>query len=252
MLQTISLTFILTAGLGVAPLMPGQGITTFGSDQPGHYQVTKDAAREFGFTIQAQRLLADASMDPDYYAWGEASAHGQTANDEQGNQSVTEAEAVEQFYAWLDDKLARVKQELAAGRPRNALYWLGYSMHAVEDLSPHQGITNAQHAWLSSSGQNPDERPEAVSQARIFARQYLWSVWDKLGDQDWNTLRQLTPSLLSDSEKDKLIGHGWDLSLGELLTYKAQGEHFKQQSSHTGIDWDTPKVLKGYFARHGQ
>lgn len=248
MLSTLSLKFALTASLGIAPLMSGHGIGAIGSDYPGHYQVTEDVAREFGFSRPAQLMLADAVMDPDFYAWNEPAAHAQTANDAQGKVSETEAQAIKHLYAWLDDKVAKIEQNLQAGHTREALYWLGYGLHAVEDLAAHQGVTNAQHSYLSASGQNPDLRPAALTEAHDYARRFLFALWDKLGDSRWKLLLHEQSGLLSDREKDALIGHGWDLSIPALLVYKAMGELYQAQpeARRSKIHWDTLKVIQGY------
>lgn len=248
MLQTMTLKLALILPLGVAPLMSGQGFLFVGNDQPGHYQVTEDVAREFGFSRPAQLLLADAVIDPDFYEWRDAAAHAQTDNDPQGKQSETEATAIRDLSAWLNHKLGKVSQNLQTGHTREALYWLGYSLHAVEDLAAHEGITNAQHAFLSATDHNPDLRPEALIQARAFAKKFLWAVSDKLGAQNWKRLLEAQFPPLSGGEKDLLIGHNWDLSLGELLLYKAQGDFYKTQRQRSEIAWDTNKVLDSYLA----
>ncbi|HEY9844356.1 MAG: hypothetical protein ACAI44_14725 [Candidatus Sericytochromatia bacterium] len=246
-LSILSLKLALGVSLGILPLMSGKGFLFVGNNQPGHFQVTEDTAREFGFSQSARRLMADASMDPDFYEWSHSAAHAQTGNDTQGVPNESEAQAVAHLYAWLDDKLAHVEQSLQAGQPRAALYWLGYSLHAVEDLSPHQGISNAQHAYLSAIGQNPDLNPAALTLAHRFAWQYLWGVRDKLGDAAWTQLIHFQGLPLSGPEKDKLLGHTWDISLGEVMTYQSQGDYYKSLAQRPEIHWDAPKVLEGYI-----
>lgn len=245
----LSLNFLLTAALGVAPLMSGQGFFFIGLGQPGHYQVTEDVALAFGFARPAQLLLADAVMDPDFYEWDHAAAHAQTGNDEQGRQSETQPEAVKHLYAWLDDKVIRVQERLRAGQPREALYWLGYGLHAIEDLAAHQGITNGEHSYLSAIEQNPDLRPQALEEARRFAYRFLWVLRDKLGEADWKRLLHDQAGPLGPREKDALIGHGWDLSLPALLVYKAQGDFYHRQAERSQIHWNTDQVLSGYLER---
>lgn len=249
--MSVLLKLALMTTLSWAPLMAGKRLIFFLPAKPGHYQVTEDLAREFGFSRPAQRLLADAAMDPDYYDWKQAAAHAQTSNDLQGKQSETQEEAKEQLYAWLDDKLDKVQAQLQLGHPREALYWLGYSLHAIEDLASHQGITNAEHSYLSAMGHNPDLQPGVLNRAHDLSKAYLWAVWDKLGDPAWKTLLHESQGPLNTLEKEQLLGHGWDINLGEMLIYRAQGKFYAHQQSaqRSQINWDSTQIIKAYLAR---
>jgi len=145
----------------------------------GHYEVTHTAAlrAQVGgkrvFSNAAADLLADASQDPDLFAWEDMAAHAQTKSDKQGR---PEDQAVSQtaFLAFVEDKLAKASTACKANTVNLALYWLGFATHALEDLGPHLGRTNPEHAFNAFvEKRNPDEHPSGIALAQDLADKFL-------------------------------------------------------------------------------
>ncbi|HEV8322620.1 MAG TPA: alpha/beta fold hydrolase [Myxococcota bacterium] len=195
----------------------------------GHYEVTQETAERFGFTSPAVRILRDAAQDADFYEWGTPAAHAQTPDaagrlprGEARDAAVAAAQAA--FQKWVKDRLALAAARLRAGDVRGALYFLGYLLHAVEDLAPHAGRTNEEHAAEEAQGDNPDHDPAAVELARHYGFRMLRAVRDSLGGDAFDLMRNWTgEGTLTPKEKRALLGHGRDVGPGPLLAYKKAG-----------------------------
>jgi hypothetical protein len=137
-----------------------------------HRGVTQEAAVGL-FSPQAAQLLAQAATEPDVYDWETAAAHAQTPNDSNGKPALSPSQAVEQCVSYLADKAKQFRAQLGAGNVGNAIYILGYTLHTIQDFSAHQGITNAEHSYLSFvRNLNPDEDARRVSQ-RLLTRSFI-------------------------------------------------------------------------------
>ncbi len=112
----------------------------------GHFEYTFSAMRAAGFSEEQAKLAANATQDVDDFEWYQAPAHAQVPNSRHGALFVkTPTEARAAFIRWTQCQLKRFSD--ACGKPaEERLYWLGYSVHAVQDLVFHQGISNAEHA----------------------------------------------------------------------------------------------------------
>jgi hypothetical protein len=153
---------------------------SLGGGNRGHSDATAEAAASLaaaGIPISAagRAILADASQDPDFFQWTVMAAHSQTPDDGglPGSRAAAQAAAVE----WVHDRLKSIKPLCTAGDDasiRDALYWLGYSVHALEDLAAHRGRTNPEHRFDAKvEGCNPDESRIAFPLAVDMAREYL-------------------------------------------------------------------------------
>ena len=154
----------------------------------GHYEVTADVARnrlgvyDLSFSGPAVSLLADASQDPDLFDWDTMEAHGQTPSRDDGRPKVSEAEAQKAWAKFVGGyiELARKQCDAAldGAHVRVALYYTGYALHAVEDIAPHRGRTNPEHAYDAEIGQNPDIDPNAIALATDMATTFLHKMLD--------------------------------------------------------------------------
>jgi hypothetical protein len=160
----------------------------------GHYGITQQALRQLtsgneGHRMRAaypndmHELLADASQDGDFYAWDSPAAHAQTGSDES---STCQASACQdsnpdcwkqKMYDWVKQQLERARDACKTHKGREALYFVGYSLHAVQDLAMHQGRTNCEHAYNAYiSGHNPDKVEPYSRLARKITQEYLKAV----------------------------------------------------------------------------
>jgi hypothetical protein len=149
----------------------------------GHYGVTRDAANALAatghpFSSEAVALIADASQDPDLFDWNTMGAHGQTKSDSTTGLPTETAEMAKAGWVSFIEKyvaLAEAKCKAGSeGETRLALYYLGYAMHAIEDVAPHRGRTNPEHAYNAYVEQkNPDEDKRAVDLATDLATSFL-------------------------------------------------------------------------------
>jgi hypothetical protein len=157
-----------------------------------HRRVTQKAAAGL-FSPQAAQVLAQAATEPDVYDWDTAAAHAQTPNDSNGNPALSPSQAVEQCVSYLADKAKQFRAQLGAGNVGNAIYILGYTLHTIQDFSAHQGITNAEHSYLSFvRNLNPDEDARRVSRAEEWTRTFLAEVQHDLSHCAWERLSTFT------------------------------------------------------------
>lgn len=142
----------------------------------GHFEITGRALREgpFQWSRRATEIVQDASRDADFFEWEHPAAHAQTANTEQGKIGESSAAAQANFFGWVRGNLSRAQSLCQSGEYRLALYMLGYSLHAVQDLAFHEGITNAEHSYWDlehkvyvDTGERYDEKMALASLASV-------------------------------------------------------------------------------------
>jgi hypothetical protein len=140
----------------------------------GHYEITARALQtdSGAWSAKAVEIMTDAARDADFFEWRTAAAHAQTANDDAGLISQGRDIAQRELAQWMQKYLEQAGQACAAGSSRQALYLLGYVLHAVQDLAFHEGITNAEHSYRDNildeqvdTGQRYDEKFRLTVQA---------------------------------------------------------------------------------------
>jgi hypothetical protein len=150
---------------------------SLGGGNRGHSDATRKAAQiAGGLSPDAIDILADASQDPDFFQWTVMPAHAQT-EDKAGVPNQTEAQAQEATVKWVGKMVHKASDLCKQDDPpslRLAVYWLGYSLHALEDLAAHRGRTNPEHSFNSKVDlKDPDERPNAFELASDIAATFL-------------------------------------------------------------------------------
>jgi hypothetical protein len=184
----------------------------------GHYEITQQAALAGGFTPAAARVLADASQDADIYEWTNPAAHGQTPMDRNGA-FLDVAKAQNAFREWRAASMKRVGA--ACTDPRTALYWLGYTLHGVQDVVFHRGISNAEHSYLDGSGKGVDtveDYDAKIALATEASKRFLEAAGKQV--PCWSgLLAEATGSWLSGDEKAKL-GLTRDLTFKQIRQYR--------------------------------
>jgi hypothetical protein len=140
--KSIGIPFSKSGGLPFGRLLGHLG-------KEGHYEITLAAAGKspFEFKMPSLAILADASRDADFIEWTNPAAHAQTQNDNAGKIQGTTAENQQRFVDWVTDKMSKAAKACSQGNYSGALYLVGYSLHGVQDLAFHEGITNAEHSY---------------------------------------------------------------------------------------------------------
>lgn len=216
----------------------------------GHYEVTQEAAERFGFSSAAVDILRDAAQDPDFYQFTLPSAHGQSpdkvafmAPGPAREQAVSKG--VDAYKQWVLDLFGKVGQASLNRDVRTALYWLGYSLHGIQDLGPHGGMPNPEHAALDSQGLSPDEDPNSVQLSRYFTHEFLRHTREVLGKDVFDLFRNWDgDGNLSISEKRGLFGHGWDLSVEAVKEFKKSGNIYRDLASPPpSVRWPRERVF---------
>jgi hypothetical protein len=161
-----------------------RGICLPWQDKAGHSDVTRQALDAIEtqsgkrlFSSQAKDVLTDASQDADFFAWTKMAAHAQTDSDANGRPKDRE-KAQDAFISFVKEALDKAKAACvdAAGGDlalKKALYWTGYSVHALQDLAPHRGRTNPEHSYNANHGKNPDVDDDAILLAKDLTVRYL-------------------------------------------------------------------------------
>ena len=216
----------------------------------GHYEVTQEAAERFGFSSAAVDILRDASQDPDFYEFTLPSAHAQSpdklafmppgpARDEAIQKGI------DAHMHWALSVFGRIRHAMLNNDTRVALYWLGYVLHGIQDLGPHGGMPNPEHAALDSLNQSPDEDSNSVQLSRYYTQEFLRHTRETLGDDGFDLLRNWDgDGNLSKSEKENLFGHGWDLSVEAVMEFKKGGEKYLEMSPPpVSVRWPRERVF---------
>ena len=208
------------------------------SSKKGHYDITEEGIDDYvgevgeTFSGRATEVLKDASRDADFFEWTHPQAHAQTANNALG--TLVHPEAAQQaFLQWERQAVGRVASSCAANHTRDALYWMGYSLHGVQDLAFHNGISNAEHAWRdygdaqSENGVDTKYRFGDKEYLATKATSYLLRLIRRQLVNDhleacWNGMRTFQGALLTGADKKAIQpAHKPDISKSELAKYRA-------------------------------
>lgn len=215
----------------------------------GHWEVTGKVTEEMGFSAPAGNVLCDAAQDPDFYDFGTVAAHAQTPDEadlcEAGSikRAAIIERAIDDYVQWVYGRFGRCIAALDKGNRRLSLYWLGYALHAVEDLAVHRGITNGEHACTED---NPDFQAADVALSYVYARRMLDAVRNALGQDGFDRLRNHSgDGKLSFKEKHRKGIHpgGWDID-NRSGEYKAAGKRYGTiKPAPVPVRWDREVVL---------
>ena len=229
---------IFKAVLLLALLAQGFPVAAFKA--AGHYNLTVSAAEKLNFSDRAKRILGLAAVSPDYYDWDKAAAHGQTPNcqpDElsqfrqcaEGMPAQDLNTARQAFFNYLIEQAHFVNNAVKLEKPDEVLYRLGYTLHALQDLASHNGITNAEHAYRSYlKNDDPDDIKKYGARyelARQWTVDFLNDVRGALGC-DWEKLRTYAGSFPNSDERALIQGIDSDLTWGKYKFYKKLAEAF--------------------------
>lgn len=201
----------------------------------GHYEITGRALNAmkrpgFAWSPRAAEIMQDASRDADFYEWGNPAAHAQTRNsDADGKIIQKEAEAQKAFESWVRDYLGKARAACTAGRTREALYLLGYALHALQDLVFHEGITNAEHSFRDfveglkiDSRHRYDEKMRLAERATVAALEHFAAGLGGQSAACWTHMAGWQGAgALDSSEKQAVLRIGKkDFTLGAYFEYE--------------------------------
>jgi hypothetical protein len=212
--------------------------------QEGHYQATDRAVlglNQFGFSFsdRARRLIADASQDPDLFDWDTMEAHSQSRL--AGEAPQDRQAAMEKVQAFVSGHVHRAASACARGTDagvQEALYFTGYALHAIQDLAPHRGRTNEEHAFnVYEEGRNPDAEPAALTLAtdltitalRRWLAEALRGCRDAFGRYDGPTLSY--PDKL---ERFQLTR---DFTIAAFRSYREGRRGFVKEAPGSRVRW---------------
>lgn len=206
-----------------------------GDWEPGHFDITTEALKEFGFAGEANDVSGDASQDPDFYDWYTPSAHAQTENDEEGRTSETKEQACSKYTDWIKELTGRLLNTTPKDI-RTGLFFLGYVLHGIQDLATHKGITNAQHAYISKLAgkkNDPDHSGANRDKANEYTRRYLEFLKTRYAThfkrlRDYKGRGMLWERLIPSEKRNVLKKDGWDLTAKAFLEYNSLAERYKE------------------------
>ena len=227
-----------------------------GDWEPGHLEITGEVLNHCGFSEPAMDIAGDASQDPDFYEWYTPPAHAQTDNDAQGRTNESIQEATGNYLRWMKDLMNQLRTGTESD-VRTGLFFLGYILHGIQDLATHQGITNAQHSYVSKllgKKDDPDHNPENRERAKDYSKRFMeflrrryHKTYKKLlgyqGQGGIWPMEKLMPV-----EKRRLLQkEGWDLTPAAFIEYSKLNAKYEKMKDDYPIEktlWKTDRVFE--------
>lgn len=218
-------------GAGITPHLgmgSWRGVCVPWSARNGHSDVTSRAAvavRAQGVTFSSNAIdvLADASQDPDFFAWTNMAAHGQTPTGTDGLPGDVQA-AKKRWAEFVSGNLTRAAEQCQRGDEasvRRALYFTGYAVHAVEDVASHRGRTNEEHSYNAYvEEKNPDLDPKAVALAEEMAATFFVAALRGRLAGCVERFKSYQGGAVLWPEKTGALGFRFEMTPQELVKYK--------------------------------
>lgn len=233
---------LYVTGLYRADLDSGawRGVCVPWSGENGHYEATKGALEQLSgrgkaFSPDAVEIVADASQDPDLFAWTDMAAHGQTPfSSDSAGVAAAQTKWVE-FVRRYISKAGEKCENNAEESVREALYWTGYALHAIEDVAPHRGRTNEEHSYNAYvEHKNPDVEGAAFKLAEDMAAKFLETMLDTKLSKCMPHFAQYKGRQLSYVDKVKGFNLALELTPVEYLKYRASHKLFAEIKDTNG------------------
>lgn len=139
----------------------------------GHHEITTAALTALGASPTSVEFMAKASRDPDLYDWNESAAHAQleafgdgcyraeppALDPRCGSLKEDSRAGRKRLQQWLQAKLDATRAACTEKQDAAAGYLTAYALHAVQDLVFHEGMSNAEHAYIDDNcGSGPNAR----------------------------------------------------------------------------------------------
>ncbi len=237
------------------PRFPSGGYISavMGDNSPGHLELTRTVMTSMRFSDDSISIATDAAQDPDFYDWETCSAHAQTNYGPDCRPSESEEVATSNYLGWIKRHLDSLRQPQTSSR--NALFFLGYILHGVQDLACHRGITNPHHSYESYEDPGKDKDCDHLEDNRQIAMRYSLRFLKKLRSNEKGLFDKMRSyegeSLLFDArvlteEKCQLLGKpGWDFSLISFYDYyKLASKYSKIKNTVAFKKWEIDGVFK--------
>lgn len=213
----------------------------FNHSQEGHAEYTTTAIEEFepNSSDFAKKILSISSQSPDLYMWNRHLYHAHTNEYSPlviGSKTVAINNSRTKFLELLEKIITKIVKYSKQDEPKS-LYYLGITVHLIQDLVYHRGMTLKQHAILQFSvKKNPDiPNSEKAAHSRkkeaIKATKALFGiVKKKLGTDIWNnmikykSIRNNSPRVEAKRLAKSIYNKEQDMTLGSLKSYYLLGK----------------------------
>lgn len=189
----------------------GDGAVALDWHVTGHSRITYGVAtRNTDFTISPEiaRVMALASVAPDFFEFTHPEAHAQTHDppsvdtrglnsddyERQRKEDFERSEVFVEFY--FQASLAAMR----TGDREKSAFLLGYALHNVQDFASHRGMPNIWHAWLNQQGKGPDEDPARQADATKLTALMLERFRANLTETRWRLFQGQTVRLADGQE----------------------------------------------------
>lgn len=205
----------------------------------GHYVVTRDAARAANktgtlFSAAAIKILADASQDPDFFAWKKMVAHAQTESHE--GEPLPSTDAQKAFVEYFRGLARQAGEQCTTQDVARSLHTLGYALHTVQDMMSHRGRTNPEHAHNAYRESCEDAKPCSAGDSDCYSRLGVCKGEDTdcfVGDGSCNPDAMLASTSMAEDVTKRalgwLAGHGlkhcvpaWSKYAGAEVTFRTK------------------------------
>ncbi|MBI3319944.1 MAG: hypothetical protein HYZ89_05105 [Candidatus Omnitrophica bacterium] len=188
-------------------LFPHQTDAANWSPRNGHPRITYRAAIGSGIPSSVARVMALASVTPDYFEFDHPEAHaqredppwrreGRTYRMLESNETCQQRyrEAKERSDRWREFYFQAAVTVLKHGGRERAAFLLAYSLHNTQDFATHRLMSNLHHAGLSYvEGDDPDSIPERVEEAERRSTEELARFRRVIGEPSWRFFTSREP-----------------------------------------------------------
>ena len=140
-----------------------------------HYRTSRRIACEVGYGDCPARWIAVGNAAVDLRHWRRDCAHGMTRMHERTARPAVETEVAQaQWRSWIEHN-ERIARDWLTHLPDKhvGLYFLGVSLHAVQDRQAHLGMTLAEHAQRYLKRDDPDVVQDALVRGEAVTRTFL-------------------------------------------------------------------------------
>lgn len=222
----------------------------------GHFNLTRDTAKKMQqtnsdkrvFSDDAVDVMADASRDVDDFCWTHMPTHAQTAVHQKKLVPTDEAQRDwAEFVMFYVREAAKQCNDPKPDSTRHALYRLGFVLHAVQDLTAHQGRSNEEHSFNAFIlFKDPDTAPGAYELGLDVTRRFLTRAVETELKSCISKFATFKGTRLSDQEKKAVLHAEHDLNPLTGLEYVFSAWDYpalKKNNAQASIRWITRQKL---------